>query len=112
MQRSLRIAKPELEAENYEFVSIAVIPGLQPTQLATYADQQGFDWTFSVASNEFLSEFIGQFGRVAITTPNMVHFVIQPDGTVTRTYQGVPSPEQLIAEIREASVAIVQPTIS
>ena len=103
MQRSLRSALPELGNEDYVYISIAVEPNLPPANLIGYAEQQGFDWTFTVASSEFLQEFVGQFGRSVITTPNMVHFVIQPDGTIERMYQGTPSPQQLIDEIRSAS---------
>ncbi len=103
MQRSLRSAIPELDDEDYEFISIAVDPGMRASDLAAYADQQGFDWRFTAANDEFIAAFVDQFGLAAITTPNMVHFVLQPDGSVTRTYQGTPSPTQLVEEIRSAS---------
>lgn len=103
MQRSLRSAIPELGNEDYAYISIAVDPGMRASDLAAYADQQEFDWQFTTASDEFITAFVDQFGRAAITTPNMVHFVLQPDGSVTRTYQGTPSPEQLVEEIRSAS---------
>lgn len=103
MQRSLRTAIPELGYDDYVYISIAVDPGLSSSQLLAYANQQGFDWTFTSASDEFVRAFVDQFGRSAITTPNMVHFIIQPDGSVNRTYQGTPSAEQLIDEIRNAT---------
>lgn len=104
MQRSLRLAIPELGTEDYEYISIVVDFGSQPTELEAYAIQQGFDWTFAVASEAFLGDFIGQYGRSVVTTPNMVHFVIQPDGSVSQMFKGTPSTETLIQEIRSATV--------
>lgn len=104
MQRSLRLAIPELGTEDYEFVSISVDIVAQPEEIEVYSIQYEFDWIFTVASEEFLRNFIDQYGRAVITTPNMVHFVIQPDGTITQMYQGSPSPDQLIDEIRGATV--------
>lgn len=104
MQRSLRLAIPELGTEEYEFISIAVDIGSTPAEIEAYANQQGFDWTFAVASEDFLREFVGQYGRIVITIPNMVHFVIQPDGSISEMNQGTPSPEALIEEIRNATM--------
>lgn len=103
MQRSLRSAIPQLTGEDHIYISIAIDPGMSASSLITYANQQGFDWTFTAASDDFIRAFVDQFGRSAITTPNMVHFVIQPDGTVTRTYQGTPSADELVDEILNAS---------
>ncbi len=104
MQRSLRLAIPELGTEDYKFISISVDIGATTEQLEAYATQQGFDWTFAVASEEFLRQFVVQYGRSVITTPNMVHFVIQPDGSISEMYQGTPSTEKLIEEILNATI--------
>lgn len=104
MQRSLRLAIPELGAEDYEYVSISVDIAAQPEEIEVYSIQYEFDWTFTVASEEFLRNFIDEYGRAAITTPNMVHFVIQPDGSISQMYQGSPSPEQLVEEIRSSTI--------
>lgn len=103
MQRSLRSAIPRLASEDIIYISIAVDPGMSSSSLVTYANQQGFDWIFTAASDDFIRAFVDQFGRSAITTPNMVHFVIQPDGSVPRTYQGTPSVDELISEIRDSA---------
>ncbi len=104
MQRSLRLAIPELGTEDYEFISISVDIAAQPEEIEVYSIQNNFDWTFAVASEEFLRGFVGQYGRTVITTPNMVHFVIQPDGSISEMNQGTPSPEELIQEIRNATI--------
>lgn len=104
MQRSLRLAIPELGTDEYEYISIVVDFGSQPAELEAYATQQGFDWTFTVASEAFLGDFIAQYGRGVVTTPNMVHFVMQPDGSITEMFKGTPSTETLIQEIRSATV--------
>lgn len=104
MQRSLRLAIPELGQQDYEYVSISIDLGASTEQLSAYAIQHGFDWTFAVAGESFLQDLIAQYGRSVVTTPNMVHFVIQPDGTITEMYQGSPSVDDLVNEIRVASI--------
>lgn len=103
MQRSLRSAIPELGTENYKFISIVVDINMSDTDVINYAEVEDFDWTFTLASPEFLSAFINQYGRTVVTTPNMVHFVINPDGTPSRFFQGIQPPEQLAQEIRNVS---------
>lgn len=102
MQRSLRSAIPELGTDNYKYISIAADVNLSDADLVSYADTQGFDWEFSVASSEFLNAFVSQYGRSVITTPNMVHFVLRPDGSMSEFFQGAPAPQQLVQEIRGA----------
>ena len=103
MQRSLRSAKPELGTEDYEYISIVVDVNVSDADVAAYADSQGFDWTFTVASTEFLNAFISQYGRSVITPPSMVHFVIRPDGSQSQFFQGAPQPSALIQEILSVS---------
>jgi len=103
LQRSLRSAIPELGTENYKYISIVVDVNVSDADVANYTATQGFDWTFAVATPEFLSAFVNQYGRSIVTPPNMVHFVIQPDGTQSRFFQGAPAPAQLIQEIRSVS---------
>ena len=104
MQRSLRLAIPELGKENYEYVSISVDIAAKPEEVEVYSIQYEFDWIFTVASEEFLRDFVQQYGRAVITTPNMVHFVIEPNGSISQMYQGSPSPEQLVEEVRSATI--------
>ena len=99
MQRSLRSAKSELGTENYEYISIVVDINVSDADIVAFADGQGFDWVFTVASPEFLNAFINQYGRSVITSPNMVHFVIRPDGTQSQFFQGASQPATLIQEI-------------
>lgn len=103
MQRSLRSAIPELGTENYEYISIVVDTNVTDIEVANYANTQGFDWTFTVASPEFLNAFVNQFGRSVITIGNMGHFVLRPDGSQSQIFLGAPPPAQLIQEIRSVS---------
>lgn len=103
MQRSLRSAKPELGTENYEYVSIVVDVNVSDSDVVAYTDAQGFDWTFTVASPEFLNAFVNQYGRSVITPPSMVHFVIRPEGSQSPFFQGAPQPSALIQEILSVS---------
>jgi peroxiredoxin len=98
----LRDAIPELEAENIEYISISVDVGSTAAEVEAYAIQQGFDWTFAIVSDEFLREFVAQYGRAMITIPNMPDFVIQPDGSISQMFKGTRPATQLVDEIRGA----------
>lgn len=103
MQRSLRSAKDQLGDEDYVYISIAAEPYLSNEQLASYANDNTFDWIFAVGTAELIEELTSRYGRDIIITPNMAHFVIRPDGSVSDMYRGSPSAAQLIQEIEEAS---------
>lgn len=103
MQRSLRSAKDQLGDEDYIYISIAAEPYLSNEHLASYANDNAFNWIFTVGTAELIEELTSRYGRDIIVTPNMVHFVIRADGTVSEMYRGSPSVAQLIQEIEVAS---------
>ena len=102
MQRSLRVAKPELDSDDFVFVSIANDPNLSNADLIQYADTQGFDWMFAASTPDMIRELANTYGRQVLVTPTMPHFVIRPDGSVSELFIGASSPQQLLQEIQSA----------
>lgn len=81
------------------FVALSVETNISDAELASYADGQGFDWTFAVMSPEILQELANSFGRTVANPPSTPHFVIRPDGAVTELFTGIQSPEEIVSLI-------------
>ena len=82
-QRTVNGVIPQVDGEQYVFISLSVEPGLADSRLASYADQNGFDQIFAVATPELTSALVQQFGRGVTTPPATPHFTLAPDGTVS-----------------------------
>ncbi|MCU0511327.1 MAG: TlpA family protein disulfide reductase [Anaerolineae bacterium] len=81
-QRTLIDVLPQVNADAVVFVSLSVEDGLANQTLADYADDNGFNWLFAVATPELAQALIGQFGRTVVNPPATPHFIIAPDGRV------------------------------
>ena len=77
-------------------------PLVQAFDLASYAQGNGFDWTYAVMSNELLAGLADEFGRSITSAPSTPHFIIHPDGTFTELSTGIHSAEEIIAQIQDA----------
>lgn len=82
------------------FVSLSVETGLADERLASYAADDGFDWTFAVVSPELLAELTREFGAAISTPPVRPHFIIGPDGTLSDMMRGQSSAESLLETLR------------
>ncbi len=79
------------------FVALSVETSLSDEELARYADQFGFDWTFAVATPEMLQALAEEFGRSVANPPSTPHFVISPDGSFTELFTGIQSADEIAA---------------
>jgi thiol-disulfide isomerase/thioredoxin len=94
-------AVAQLPADQYVFIALEVEANVTNDALRQYADNNGFGWTFAVATPEVLAAIVAQYGRTAITPPSTPHFIIRPDGTLpAQITTGIESTEQLIAQLR------------
>ena len=99
-QRNVRSAIEQLEnPDDFVFISLSVENGLPDDVLAGYADQNGFNWLFTVGTNELVTALVNQFGRTVANPPATPHFTIAPDGTVSDLRTGRHTPQQLIDEV-------------
>ena len=82
------------------FVALSVETALDQAALAQYADENGFDWIFAVATPELLQQLAGDFGQTIANPPATPHFVISPDGTVSDLTTGIESVEAIVASVQ------------
>ncbi len=88
----------ELRADSrFAFVSLSVGESIADSDLASYADREGFGWIFAIATPEMLAELTNAFGRSALTPPSTPHFLIYPDGSDSGLKTGPESTEDLRA---------------
>ncbi len=89
----------QLDSDEYVFVSLSVAENVSDEVLATYADEQGFNWTFAVTPPTMLAALTEQFGRAVTTPPSTPHFFIEPDGTFSDLLTGSESTDDLLARL-------------
>ncbi len=91
-------ARPQITAD-VVIIAISVGENISSEDLASYAQERGFDWTFAVATQEFMAALVDEFGRAVLTPPSTPHFVIRPDGTFSPLSTGIESPDAVAAFI-------------
>lgn len=100
--RNVQSAQAQLDAEDAVFVALSVETNLSAADLQRYAADNGFNWTFAVATPELLQALVEQFGRTITNPPSTPHFIIRSDGSTTELATGVKSPDEILAELRNA----------
>ena len=76
-------------SEKLVYVGLDVDPNEQAASLATYSDEQGFDWPFAVASVEVSRSLAAEFGDQVLSPPSTPLILIGPDGTVIEHHFGI-----------------------
>ncbi len=97
----MREAKAQL-GDDVVFVGLSLETTLPAADLARYAQDNGFDWTYAVMSEELLIGLADEFGRSITSAPSTPHFIIRPDGSFSELSTGIHSAEEIIAQIQEA----------
>ncbi len=100
-QGHVREAKAQL-GENVVFIGLSLETSLPPEQLASYAQGNGFDWTYAVLPVDLLTLLADEFGRSITSAPSTPHFLIYPDGSFSELSTGIHSSSEIIAEIESA----------
>lgn len=75
--------------EEVVFVALSVETNISAQELGTYAQENGFDWTFAVMTPEFLAALADTFGQTIANPPATPHFVIRPDGSFGDLHTGI-----------------------
>lgn len=92
-------AKSQLSGDDVVFIALSVETNLAASDLAQYQQNQGFDWTFAVATPELLQMLADDFSRAILNPPSTPHFIIYPDGTIGELVTGIEPAEQLLAAL-------------
>ncbi len=80
-------------------VGLSVEPNLPNDVLAGYANNQGYNFLFAVATPELVEAMVGEYGRNVANPPATPHFIIRPDGSLTELSTGFHSIEEIVAQI-------------
>ncbi|MBW7886178.1 MAG: hypothetical protein H3C34_26835, partial [Caldilineaceae bacterium] len=96
---NLKTAMTQLDRTDVVFVALSVETNIDSATLAAYADQNGFDWIFAVATPDMLQALAAEFGQTIANPPATPHFTISADGTVSNLITGIESPETILASL-------------
>ena len=97
-QGEVRQAKERL-GDDVVFIGLSLETTLPPEDLAAYAADNGFDWTYAVMPVELLSALSDEFGRSITNAPSTPHFIIRPDGSFSELLTGIDSADEIVALI-------------
>jgi thiol-disulfide isomerase/thioredoxin len=98
-QGEVRKAKAQL-GEDVVFIALSLETNLAPEELAAYAQDNGFDWTYAVMPVDLLSGLADQFGRSITNAPSTPHFIIRPDGTFSELSTGIDPAGTIVTKIQ------------
>ena len=102
-QDNVKSAYPEIEGSGVTYISLGIDPGENPDSLATYAQRNGFDWTFSQSSIEFSRALSDLFGPQILSAPSTPLIVLDPSGEVVFQDFGFHDSEKLLGILDEAA---------
>jgi thiol-disulfide isomerase/thioredoxin len=93
-------ARQQINDPNIVYIALSVETTLSASDLAAYADRQGYEWTFAVMTPEILTALTDTFGRTVTNPPSTPHFMIYPDQTFSELDFGmIESVEELVQAI-------------
>ena len=97
---------PQVNSDEVVFVSISLEGStIDDADLALYADNNGFPWTFAIASTEMLQTLVSQFGQSVTNAPSQPHFIIGPTGATTGLLLGDEPASAILDRIQNAQGA-------
>lgn len=96
---NVKSAAARANPETTVFVAISVETDLDPATLARYADDNGFDWTFAVATPAMVQALAETFGQTIANPPATPHFLILPDGAHSDLVTGYESGDQILVNM-------------
>jgi thiol-disulfide isomerase/thioredoxin len=98
-QGEVREAKAQL-GDDVVFIGLSLETNLPPEQLAAYAQDNGFDWTYAVMPVELLAQLTDEFGRSITNAPSTPHFIIRSDGTFSALSTGIDPADIIVTKIQ------------
>jgi thiol-disulfide isomerase/thioredoxin len=101
---TVKSAVAQADPDKTAFIALSVETDLDPSALAQYADQNGFEWRFAVASRELVQALAATFGTTIVNPPSTPHFILRADGSYTELSTGIHSSDAILAELSAAMV--------
>lgn len=100
-QAEAQIALEAVDSADVVYVSLDVDPNERAEDLADYAEQEGFDWTFAVASADVSRSLAATFGDQVLSPPATPLIILGPDGQLIEKHIGIKSADDLATLFRE-----------
>ena len=97
------------EEQDYVFIALSVEGNIPNEDLAQYAEREGFDLIFAVASQDLIRQLVDEFGRPITNPPVTPHFIIKSDGSTTELQTGLESTDELVVELTAAQGEVSDP---
>ena len=95
----VRDVHAQLDPDRYVFVALSVETDLARDELARYADQKNWPWTFAVMSPELLQGLSDTYGLTVANPPSTPHFVIDPVGSASDLSTGIHPAQEIIMDL-------------
>ena len=92
-------ARTKLDSAKVVFIGLSVESDLSAADLAKYADKSGLDFAFAVLTADQLKLMVDAFGFTAVNPPSTPHFVIRPDGIVSKLLTGYEDANALVKSL-------------
>ncbi len=102
--QNVREAKSQVDGDEIMFVALSVETNITADDLANYADNEGFDWLFAVATPELLQALANEYSPTITNPPSTPHFIVRPDGSITDLVTGIDSPDTLVSDLTSAAM--------
>ncbi len=99
-QREVAVALGALTGEDVAYISLDVDPSEQAADLAAYADEHGFAWTFVVADREVSRQLALALGDQVLSPPSTPKVLVTPAGQVVGPDFGISDSTAVEAVIR------------
>ena len=96
-QQEARKALKALGSEDVVYISLGVDPDEKAGELARYADDEGFGWTFAVATKDISRALAAEFGDQVLSPPSTPFILVGPDGAVIEQHFGSRGADDLAA---------------
>jgi thiol-disulfide isomerase/thioredoxin len=98
---SVAEARLEMLSDEVVFLALSVEGNLPAHRLASYAESNGWTWTFAVATADLLIALVDSFGHT-ITNPSATpHFLIGPEGVTGPLATGLVGPNDILTYVRQ-----------
>lgn len=102
-QRTINTVIDQLDPNEFVMLSLSIETFVTPEELATYAVNNEFGWTFAVATDDLVTALVNEFGRSVTSPPSVPHFTIAPDGTAGNFATGGESAEEFLSLVRSVA---------
>jgi cytochrome oxidase Cu insertion factor (SCO1/SenC/PrrC family) len=100
-QKEARKALEQVASDDVVYVSLSVESNQKPADLAAYAEDKRFPWTFAVASKDVARSLAAEFGDQVLSPPSVPFILVGSDGSLIEQHFGSRGADELAALLTE-----------